>query len=489
MKRAIDLFSVIALVLLFGLATSAQAQNVSRAGAIPAPSMPRVSININPVNPGVGMVIHPQSSQPQPAGTKLQAHSNVEFFLPAKGLPKPYEAPPFSGYGFETPASLGCIYNLVATIAGCNPNSTTSNPTGGSNTIAIVDAYDDPYAAEDLAWFSLNFGIPFSPSQFQLVWASNGFVPEDDSGGWELEESLDIEYAHAMAPGAKIYLVEAASNYGGDLAEAINVATNLVLCGHTNSCSPSSTGTGEVSMSWGTGEWPGETLSGAGVCTATDGTQWYCSDTIFTTNNGTFTGGSGPGNSINGVVYFAASGDYPGTSWPCVSPYVVCVGGTSTARNPSTLNFIQEVSWPDGGGGASFYEPFPSYQVGVTSIGETSNRAVPDVSADANPYTGVWIYDSYPYYAYNGEVYFAGWEPVGGTSAATPIWAGIVNQAGHFAASSNAELTTMYANRAAGLGDYNKIVSGWCGPYSGFATTGGWNFCGGIGSDKGLSGK
>src|SRR5208282_3724209 len=103
-----------------------------------------------------------------------------------------------------------------------------------------VDAFDDPDAQGDLAWFSLWFGVPLSASQFQVVWAnpigsscSSAGVPEDYTGGWELEESLDIEWSHAMAPGAKIYLVEACSNYDSDLQQAVLVANNLVQCGST----------------------------------------------------------------------------------------------------------------------------------------------------------------------------------------------------------------------------------------------------------------
>ncbi|MGH9440623.1 MAG: hypothetical protein ACRD22_22850, partial [Terriglobia bacterium] len=76
---------------------------------------------------------------------------------------QPDEAPPFSGYGFETPASLAFVYQLVTAEPGCNPNTVTANPTGGSRAIAVVDAYDDPLAAPDLAYFSAQFGLPFSP--------------------------------------------------------------------------------------------------------------------------------------------------------------------------------------------------------------------------------------------------------------------------------------------------------------------------------------
>jgi kumamolisin len=482
MKRYTEVIAAVVALMLFGFAMSTSAQIV-----------PPVKVVPNPINPGGGTVIHPQSSAEKPGDAGVRAHTNVQVLMPNSGLPSPYETPPFPGYFYETPASLACLYNLVASPpAGCNPNNPAlTNPTGGSKTIAIVDAYDDPYAAEDLAWFSLSFNIPFNTAQFQVVYASPFGAPENTSGGWELEESMDIEYAHAMAPGAKIYLVEAYSNYYGDLAEAINVATNLVLCGKTSGCPASSTGTGEVSMSWGSGEYPGETLAGNEMCLASDGTGWLCSDGIFTTNNGTGTGGSGAGNAISGVVFFAAAGDYPGTSYPCTSPYVVCVGGTTTTRNYLTGNFEGEDGWTYGGGGASAYETIPSYQSGVGNIpyttGVTGFRGVPDVSSDANPFTGVWVYDSYPF-GTSGDYYYYGWILLGGTSLSTPTWAGIVNNAGSFAASSTAELTTLYANRHS-TADFNDIVYGFCGPYASFTAIAAWDPCTGIGSPHSTSGK
>jgi len=122
-----------------------------------------------------------------------------------------------------------------------------------------------------------------------VVYAGGSAPPVDPTGGWELEEALDIEYAHAMAPHARLYLVEAASNYDSDLFAAIQVANNLVVCGRTSSCPLGSRGRGEVSMSWGGGEFPQEASL----------------DGYFT---------------APGVVYFAAAGDYPGVIYPCASP-------------------------------------------------------------------------------------------------------------------------------------------------------------------------
>ena len=124
--------------------------------------------------------------------------------------------------------------------------SATLNPSGGSRVIAIVDAFDDPNAATDLAMFSTQFGLP--AANFSKVFASGVKPPQDPTGGWELEASLDIEWAHAMAPTARIILVEAASNSLSNLLAAETVAANLVAAG----------GGCEVYNSWGGGEFSGE---------------------------------------------------------------------------------------------------------------------------------------------------------------------------------------------------------------------------------------
>jgi subtilase family serine protease len=394
-------------------------------------------------------LVVPAASRANAGDQGIRAHANVRYIV--SGVASPSEAPPFAGYGYETPASLACIYRVVAPIPGCNPNETTNTPSGGSQTIAIVDAYDDPNAASDLAAFSAQFGLPFSMGKFNVVYAGGSEPPVDPTGGWEVEESLDIEYAHAMAPKAALFLVEANSNYDSDLFLAVQVASNLVLCGSTSTCPGGSKGRGEVSMSWG-----GEEFS-----------QELSLDSFFTTP---------------GVVYFAAAGDSPGVIYPCASPNVVCAGGTSTARSEYTGNLIQEIAWSDAGGGVSFYEPIPSYQAGTRSIARQLGgyRGTPDISADANPNTGVWVLDTNP-------VPGAGWYIVGGTSVATPTLAGIVNASGHLASSSAAELFDLYDSD--NYSSFNDITYGACGYYSGTFSSPGWDLCTGFGSPRDLDGK
>lgn len=416
-----------------------------------------------------GIIVTPKSSMlPAAQGTTLKTmtvHTDLQLFVPAGwkpsevAPPQPDELPPYSGYAYETPASLACLYSLVAVTTGCNPNKVTTNPSGGRNTIAIVDAYDDPWAGPDLAYFSAQFGLPFDPAQFEVVYQSGTPPTVDPTGGWELKEALDTEYAHAMAPSARIYLVEANSDMASDLLTAVQIASDLIRCGRTTACPSTSKGTGEVSMSWGAGEFAGETSY----------------DSTFTTP---------------GVVYVASSGDSPGVDWPCASPNVVCAGGTTVRRNPYNGNFIAQWSWPSGGGGASSYETIPSYQSSISTIVGKS-RGVPDVSLDSDPYTGLWVWSSYLFAIDVAEGLGApdyGWWIVGGTSAAAPNWAGIINKAGAFAASTRAELTTMYKYKAVGA-DFNDIVAGDCGPYMGWSPVPGWDPCTGIGTDKGYAGK
>jgi len=380
-----------------------------------------------------GKVFVPDSGIEKSTDIGRRAHTNIQVFLPATSLQNEQTSgPPYAGYAYETPASLACVYSLVTSSSGCNPNAATAVPAGGARMIAIVDAYDAPNAASDLAAFSAQFGLP--PASFQVVYAS-GTKPSYNMG-WEFEESLDVQWAHAMAPEAKIVLVEAASSSFTDLMTAEDMASSLV----------NAAGGGEVSNSWGGGEFVGENTYDSHFLKA-------------------------------GVVYLASAGDYPGTSWPATSPNVVSAGGTTIRRNPSTGSFIAEAAWDSAGGGVSPIEPRPSYQSVISTI-VGKNRGVPDLSFDSNPNTGVWIYDSNA----------GGWNIVGGTSVASPSLAGILNLAGSFYTSTNAELTAVYGKLGVAA-DFNDIATGYCGPYAGYTAVTGWDPCTGVGSVKGKVGK
>jgi kumamolisin len=398
--------------------------------------------------------ITPRSSIAGPTDAGQVAHTNIEILSEAfSGAPQTVVGPPFPGLFFETPASLACIYNLVGPSAyspQCNPNAPLTNAGGGSKAVAVVDAYDAPNAGTDLQAFSTQFGLPaITPASFAVVYAPHGTFPPgsctgpatqpgtDPTGGWELEESLAIEYVHGMAPGAKLYLVEAQSNSLLDLFCAVSVAGNLVA----------SAGGGEVAMTFGSAEFPAETLF----------------DPILTTP---------------GVVYFASAGDSPGASYPAASPNVVAVGGTTLSRNPVSGSFLNENVWQSGGSGPSAFEALPGYQ---TSVPILKVRGTPDVAADANPNSGVFVLDDF-----NGTETPCPsgpcWYIIGGTSLASPLWAGIVNASNTFAGSTNAEQIQLYESNST---YFNDITLGSCGMYMGYFATPGWDYCSGNGSPNG----
>ena len=246
---------------------------------------------------------------------------------------------------------------------------------GAAQTIAIVDAYDDPNIASDLNVFKRQFGLPDNACPFTKVYAS-GSRPRTDPG-WALEIALDVEWACAIAPSANIVLVEAATNSFANLLAAVDYAA-----AHAN----------VVSMSWGGGEFSSETFS--------------TYDGHFNIPNVTFTASSG--DSGNGVEY------------PAASPYVVAVGGT-TLNVDALGNRLSETAWSGSGGGISVYEGILSYQGAVVPVDlDPNKRGVPDVAYDADPNTGFPVYDSVKS---QGQW---GWFQVGGTSAGAPQWAAFI---------------------------------------------------------------
>lgn len=427
--------------------------NTMKTAALPllallAPSLARAT-DARPV------VVTPPSSKAHPHDHMLRAHTNYRLLLPGSrgdGVVSPDSKAhnPMN----ETPASLACIYGLAPRQDGCLSTKVTANAAGGSKMIAIVDAYHYRTAVRDLGQFSETFGLPpVTGSNFQIVYADGHRPQEDRTGGWELEEALDIEMAHGMAPGAQIALVEARSDSCVDLLTAADVAGNLVA----------QAGGGEVSMSWSCAEFPTE--------------RHY---------NKRF--------AVPGVVYFAATGDAPGTGWPAVMQNVVAVGGTFAWRAP-TRPVLAFQSAGNFGGGPSVYIPRPAYQDAIKSI-VGSVRGTPDVSAyfcggisDQPAYGcvgGAWVYDTTPVPIY-GALH---WTAVIGTSVATPVVAAIVNTAGHFYTSSADELSEIYAVPYQDDA-FRDIVTYGCTLANGSTIEAGkgWDFCTGIGTPFGLADK
>ena len=379
-----------------------------------------------------GRVIVPASNIERPGDAGVRMHTNFLIYQSDQSDVKSPSSSP--GSTWETPGSMGCVYGITGP-TGINPcpiSSSTTNPSGGAGAIAIVDAYDNPDAAIDLSTFSSWWGLP--AATFSKVYAQ-GRKPSNNPGGWSLEEALDIEWAHAMAPNAKIILVEALQPSNADLYSAEKTAASMVA----------SDGGGEVSNSWSGGETPNESSNDSKYFNTT------------------------------GVVYFASSGDSGGVGYPSTSPNVVSAGGTRINR--SGANFTSETVWNDSsgetGGGPSKYEAIPSYQVGIVS---GTKRGTPDYSFNASPYSGVAVYDADGNYK---------WLQVGGTSVSSPALAGIVNAAGHFYTSTATEQGVLYS----GLGNtgvFRDITSGSC---KGYSAGTGWDFCTGLGSNQTLVGK
>jgi subtilase family serine protease len=347
---------------------------------------------------------------------------------------------------FSSKSPTGLSPSAVQSVYHLSGLSGTSGA-GAGQIIAIVDAYHDPHALSDLNTWSGHYGIATlltctSPTQ------SGCFQQADPQGtpsvntGWVLEESLDIEWAHAEAPAAKIVLVEAASNSFANLFGAVLYANSI--------------GATEVSMSWGGSEFSGESA--------------YDS---YMTHAGTF--------------YTASSGDSGhGAGYPAASPNVIAVGGTTLngCSGTSCTGFTTETAWSGSGGGASAVESIPGYQSGYTgtvfgasTIGLLTGgyRGIPDVSFDANPSSGVSIYDST---RYQGQ---SGWFTVGGTSVGAPNWAGIL------AAGAAAASTALQGHSAIYSGGYitnlRDITSGSNGSCGTDCTAGtGYDLVTGLGS-------
>jgi len=254
---------------------------------------------------------------------------------------------------------------------------------GKGQTIAIVDAYNDPDIASDAETFSQQYGLPgvcgaggASGDCFTLDVSQQSATAGSDPN-WALETSLDVEWAHTIAPDATIKLFEAQDS------------TFAALFGEV--AAAEATRPDAVSMSWGYsgGEFSDETYY-----------DHFCA--------------------VRSTVCVVSSGDdgYPG-SYPAYNPAVLAVGGTTLNLNPDG-SVASEQAWDESGGGQSWVEQEPAYQDQVQSTGM---RQMPDVAFDADPNTGVAVYDSIPYL---GET---GWWEVGGTSVGAPSWSAILADA------------------------------------------------------------
>jgi hypothetical protein len=292
------------------------------------------------------------------------------------------------------PATMRSAYGLGTFSSSTNGSYSSSNPASGptnytynygisfngikgdgtGQTIAIVDVGSDPDIATDLQTFDAYYDLPNPPSFQQLSQTGSSTNLPGVAAGWPGEISLDVEWSHVMAPGANIILFAAS-----DLYAAVQEAASYP-------------GVSVVSMSF--------TISG------------NAPDSDFVTPSG-----------HTGVSFFAGNGDSGAeVPSPAQSVNVVAVGGTNLSLNGSSYG--SESAWSAGGGGISTSESQPAYQNGIVSSYSTTQRTTPDVSMDAYPGSGVAIVDSYD----SGAA--APWELIiGGTSLATPLFAGVVANA------------------------------------------------------------
>ena len=318
-----------------------------------------------------------------------------------------------SGYG---PSDLLSAYKLP------------SNGGAGA-TVAIVDAYNDPNAASDLATYRSQYGLPACTTAsgcLRIVNQTGGSsLPSSDSG-WAGEESLDLDMVSAVAPQAHIILVEATSPTDANLYAAENWAA---------------ANAGYVSNSWGGSEYSGQTSD----------------DSNF---------------NHPGVVITVSSGDdATGSEYPATSQYVTAVGGTSLSTSSNSRGWT-ESAWNDAGSGCSSYDAKPSWQTVTTNC---SRRAEADVSAVADPNTGVAVYQTY------GE---SGWVVYGGTSVAAPLVAAVYADAGTPAAGTY-PASYPYSHQS-NLFDVTSGSNGSCG--SPICTAGtGWDGPTGLGTPNGTA--
>ena len=322
-----------------------------------------------------------------------------------------------SGYG---PTALRSAYNLTATGS-------------AASTVAIVDAYDDPNAESDLAAYRTQFGLPACTTAngcFKKV-NGNGATSPLPTGntGWAGEISLDIQMVSAICPNCHILLVEAASSSNTNLYKAEDTAY--------------ASGAKFISNSWGGSESSGESSS----------------DTHF---------------NHPGVAITVSTGDDGyGTEYPATSQYVTAVGGTSLTTSTNARGW-SETAWSGAGSGCSSYETKPAAQAGVTT--GCTRRAVADVSAVADPNTGVAVYQTY-----GGS----GWTVYGGTSVAAPIIASVYALAG---APGSSDLAVNYPYLHTGsLWDVSSGNNGSCATAV-LCTSGvGWDGPTGLGTPNGTA--
>jgi subtilase family serine protease len=352
--------------------------------AIPTPSSPNASMSATGA----------AHARVCPGAAVGSARCHALVLVDAAGAPLATTVP--SGYG---PSDLQSAYGLAAAAA----------TNGATQTIAIVDAYNDPNAESDMNVYRSQYGLPACTTAsgcFRKVSQTGTTTYPKNDGGWAQEISLDLDMASAICPKCHILLVEASSSSFANLSAAVDEAVKL--------------GATVISNSYGGGEYAGEVA---------DQAHYH----------------------HPGVAITVSSGDAGyGVEFPAASQYVIAVGGTSLRHTASGARAWTETVWSGAGSGCSAYVSKPSWQ----TDGGCARRTVSDVSAVADPNTGVAVYDSF---AYRGR---SGWMVFGGTSVASPIIASVYALAGNASTASSGQ--SLYGSGAT-LFDIISGSNGSCG--------------------------
>ena len=358
-----------------------------------------------------------------PAAGDASCSAILHQAVDSHGNPAPGATVTPSGYG---PIDLQSAYAL--------PSSTA----GAGQTVAIVDAYDDPKAESDLGTYRGQYGLSACTTAngcFRKVNQSGGTSYPKANASWSQEISLDLDMVSATCPNCHILLVEASSPSYSNLGAAVNQAAKL--------------GATEISNSYGGSD--------------------SSSDTSYDTSY----------YNHPGIAVTASAGDSGyGAEYPAASQYVTAVGGTTLQRASNSRRWSETV-WSGSGSGCSAYDAQPSWQSSLKNITATcGHRDIADVSAVADPNTGVAVYDGY---TYQGQ---SGWLVFGGTSVASPIIASVYALAGGVA--SNAYGSSPYKNgTTSNLNDVTSGSNGSCGSTPQCTGTTGWDGPTGLGTPNG----
>lgn len=365
-------------------------------------------------SPATGLAMQLAHARVCPSAAPGLARCHSLVLVDPSGSPFASGSP--SGY---KPADLWSAYSLPGL-------------SGSGGTIAIVDAYDDPNAESDLAVYRNQFSLPPCTTAngcFRKVNQSGGSNYPRGDQGWAEEISLDLDMASAICPGCSILLVEASSNSFNNLAAAVDYAATV-------------TGVVAISNSYGGSE--------------------FSSETSYQSHF-----------NHPGIAITVSSGDGGyGVEFPAASQYVTAVGGTSLKKASNTRGWT-ETAWNGAGSGCSAYITKPSWQ---TDTG-CSRRTVADVSAVADPNTGVAVYDTY-------RLHPGGWLVFGGTSVSSPVIAGVYALAGN---TGSINYGSYPYSHTASLFDVSSGSNGNCGSY---LCTAGTGFDGptGLGTPNGKNG-